>query len=516
VITPGTSPSIPSFINSIINIPSATAPTSQGPTQTPIAYMCPANDGRVVMENGLSYVLNCNSTTSGIAYSSKQVANSFNDCFKECDQSSVSGGANYCSAFTYEGADNGVGSGTCYLYNGVSQGFVPATGKKAISAIRAVNYIPDAVVSGVTYSFSALPTLSLDSGLPTGTNLLSTLTPLSLSVPLPDVSVSATVAASVTVGAGVGVGLPSASISLSTPLLAFSLSSLVTIPTSFSNLITTGTCNNGGNILNGCVAATATLNPGVGVSGGVAIGPSSSPILAVSLSASVGVSVSAGVDLGLGVSAGSSGLSLGLSPSVGLGMSGGLGLGGGLGGGSGAAPTTISTSARVSATPGSGSPSSPSSTGVPTTSYYITPMSPVVTTTPSLSTTWVYTTSTVTSCLTAGGVLTCPLGGMFTTLPSTSGAVTSISTSTSIRTSISVSVSVSISYITVTAPSAPTSTSLSLSLSTSLPLSTPLPLSLSLPTSITSFSTRASTSSRATSTSTACAGVVNAVGLCVL
>jgi hypothetical protein len=127
------------------------------------------------MENGLSYILNCNSTTSGIAYSSKQVANSFNDCFRECDQSSVSGGANYCTAFTYEGADNGAGSGTCYLYNGVSQGFVPATGKKAISAIRAVNYIPDAVVSGVTSLLSTLPSLTLSSGLPTGNNPLSTL-----------------------------------------------------------------------------------------------------------------------------------------------------------------------------------------------------------------------------------------------------------------------------------------------------------------------------------------------------
>ncbi|KAM0707599.1 hypothetical protein Q7P35_004244 [Cladosporium inversicolor] len=490
ISTPGT-PSLPSLGNSLLTLASATIPTSQGPTQTPVDYSCPANDGRVVIENGLTYLLNCRSTTDGMAYSSKEAAASFNNCFRECDQSSVFGGANYCTAFTYEGAENGVGSGTCYLFNGVTQGFRPASGRNTITAIRAVNYVPGAVLDGASSLVSALPGL---------TSL----------VPSISIGASVTVAASVTIGAGVSMGTPSLSILLTIPtslagivtnlIPTSSLGSLVTIPTSLSNPIT-GTCDNGGNILNGCIIATATLNPGVGVSGGIGIGPSSSPILAVSLSASLGVSVSAGVDLGVGLSLGSSGLSLGLDPSVGLGVGASGGLGGGLGlGGSGAARTTSSSSARTSATPGAGSPALSLPTPS-TTSLYVTPLGPVVTTTPtpSLSTTTVFTTSTITSCLTGlGGVLTCPIGGLFTTLPSTSGAVTSISTS--IQTQTSISVSVSISYITITATaSSSTSSSRSSSFST-----------------ITTFSSRTSSSLATSSTVTVCRGVVNTLGVCIL
>ena len=80
-------------------------------------------------------------------------------------------------------------------------------------------------------------------------------------------------------------------------------------------------------------------------------------------------------------------------------------------------------------------------------------MTPIVTTSASsvslsTGTKTVYTISTVKSCLTgAGGVLTCPLGGLFTTLPSISGAVTSISTSSS----------VSVSFITITKMTSSTS-----------------------------------------------------------
>jgi hypothetical protein len=169
----------------------------------------------------------------------------------------------------------------------VSQGFRPSGGKNTITAIRAVNYVPAVVLDGASSLLSTLPGLT-------------TLVP---SNPI-GVSLSATVAASVTVSGGVGVNLPSLTIPTSLTGVVRNLipttspGTLVTIPKM------TGTCNNGGNIANGCLIATATLDPGVGVNGGVAIGPSSSPILVASLSASVCVSVLAGVDLGLGLSAG--------------------------------------------------------------------------------------------------------------------------------------------------------------------------------------------------------------------
>ncbi|KAL1591049.1 hypothetical protein WHR41_00033 [Cladosporium halotolerans] len=336
---------------------SALVATSQGPTQTPVAYMCPAQDGQVLVENGQSYVLNCNSSTSGTHYSTRQAATSFNDCFRECDQSSTNEGARYCTAFTYEGPSNGQGSGTCYLYNGVTQGFTASTGTRSISAIRAVNYAPAAGGGAASSALSGL----------TG---------------------------------------------LTTPFPSTSLTLSLSVPT----------------------ASVTSVAPNVNVD----------------LTGTLGASLSVGLGLGLSASLGSSGLGLGLNPTLGAGVGAGLGLGGGGGG------------------------------GAASTSNYVTPLAPVLTTTitvtptPTFTTTTVLTTSTVTSCLTgAGGVLTCPIGGLFTTLPSTSGAVTSISTS----------VSVSISYVTVTT----TGTSSSRTVST--------------------FSTRTSSSSSQAPTG-ACLGVI--------
>jgi hypothetical protein len=426
-----------------IRLSSATLPTFQGPSQTAVSYTCPEFDGRVILENGLSYALNCSSIANGTPYASFPASSSFNDCFKACDQSSTEGGAKYCTAFTYEDADRGAGPGTCYLFNDVGENFLPANGRKAITAIRAVNYVAGPIEGGVSSILSSL--------LP-GMTLPSTLSATTL-IPSPSAS------------------LPSG---------------IVTLPTSGGIPITT--CSNGGNILNGCIDATATVSAGVGASGGVVLGPSGSPIISAGVSATLGVSLSADAGLGLSLSVGSSGLNLGASATLGVDLgvtaSGGLGLG--LGGGKPTTSTPVPAIASTTSRPAS------------------------ITTTPRLqSTTTVFTTSTITSCLTgSSGVLTCPYGGLFTTLPFTSGAVTSISTSTSTQTSVSVSISIVVSYVTVTAPATSSSSSTAALAST---LST-----MTISSSRSSSGSASSASSSAPPSTSTCKGTVNGLGLCIL
>ncbi|KAK0921454.1 hypothetical protein LTR91_014010 [Friedmanniomyces endolithicus] len=280
----------PTGISTVQILSSATAPTSAGATETAVSYSCPANDGQTLSQNGLAYVLSCGGALlSGTSYAAAAAANSFDDCFPQCDQSSTTQGAMYCTGFTYTGATNGAGPGVCYLYNNVGEGFV-AGNSSTVGAIRLVNY-----VSG------ALPTLSVSLGASVPSN-----------------------------------GLPATTSSVSSAVASG-----------------TNTCSNGGNILNGCIVATVTPNPSLGASGGVGLnGASSSTILGLTGSATVNVSASLAASLGVGVSTGSSGISLGASPSAGLGLSatasaGISGTAGGLSGSSSLRTTTVQSTTTI-------------------------------------------------------------------------------------------------------------------------------------------------------------------------
>ncbi|KAK3071498.1 hypothetical protein LTR53_008508 [Teratosphaeriaceae sp. CCFEE 6253] len=335
----------PTGILTVTRLSSATAPTSAGPTETSVAYSCPANDGQVITENGLAYVLSCGGALStGIPYTAAIASTSINDCFRQCDQSSIDRGALYCTGFTYVGVENGAGAGSCYLYDDVAEGFV-AGNSTTIAAIRLVNYVGD-----------AMPTLP--------------------------VSISAS--------AGAGAGT-SASTSTSLASIASPIGSVTTntiSPTSVG--AGTGTCTNGGNILNGCIVASITPDPNAGASPGVGvIGPSSSTILTVGVSVTASASLSVGASLGVGVSTGSSGISIRIDPSLGLGLSGTLGAG-------------------ASATGGA----------VPSTSSSVNMLTTVLPVTTVLSTTIITSCSSV-----LGGQLTCPSGASNTLLASVSTAV---------------------------------------------------------------------------------------------
>ncbi|RMY35431.1 hypothetical protein D0866_04609 [Hortaea werneckii] len=289
--TTGESTSIPSIpppsIPAVQTLASA-IPTSVVPLQTSYSELvCPADDGQLVSENGPTYVVGCEKGVSGVPYSADQASNSFNDCFTECDESSTTQGAQYCTAFLYLGAANGDGMGTCYLYNDVGAAFFGGN-SSAVAAIRLANYVAGipggisaSVSAGLSASLGGLPTTLIPSDQATGS--------LDLPITLPTD--------------------PGASV----------INSLA---------IPTATCTNGGNILNGCVIAQVTADPSVGVGVGVGVGGPNSTIIDIQASVTAAASLSLGASAGVGLGLDSSGLSASLGLSAGLGLSVDLGVGG--------------------------------------------------------------------------------------------------------------------------------------------------------------------------------------------
>ncbi|TIA12562.1 hypothetical protein D6C80_06787 [Aureobasidium pullulans] len=154
-----------------------------------------------------------------------------------------------------------------------------------------------------------------------------------------DASASLAVVPSVTAGANFGLSIGSSGIVLSPSAaigagLNLDASGTITVgpilPTIIPSQTSTTNCSAGGNALNVCIDATITTSIAASVALNLNLGPSSSALTLLDVSASVALapSVAAGLDLGLSV--GSSGLALTPSATVGLDL--GLGLGLGLGG----------------------------------------------------------------------------------------------------------------------------------------------------------------------------------------
>lgn len=120
---------------------------------------CPADDrARVTTINGLSYQLLCATDVFAQAGGEEKIiaaANSFNDCFTSCDTTAfTSAGAGRCTGFTYVGAANGAGGGTCYLKSGTSytQG---SRGNDVVGAMRVYDVATTSSSSSLTSSSSA-------------------------------------------------------------------------------------------------------------------------------------------------------------------------------------------------------------------------------------------------------------------------------------------------------------------------------------------------------------------------
>ncbi|KAK1821739.1 hypothetical protein LTR12_003788 [Friedmanniomyces endolithicus] len=114
--------------------------------QAPPTYQCPGlNDATVNDQYGNPFVVQCQASTAVSQYDVQTAANTWDDCFTQC-QASTAGGSNTCTSFTYGGAANGAGSGNCYLKNAIPNGgtdsFTTSSGNVIdfVSAIRTTYY----------------------------------------------------------------------------------------------------------------------------------------------------------------------------------------------------------------------------------------------------------------------------------------------------------------------------------------------------------------------------------------
>ncbi|CAK1362478.1 hypothetical protein CB0940_02282 [Cercospora beticola] len=89
------------------------------------SYTCPAQQDLSTVTDantGLPYVLRCGGDTAGTAFATFNATSGFNDCITQCTADTR------CTTWTYTGATNGAGPGTCALKSSNSTGFTPATG----------------------------------------------------------------------------------------------------------------------------------------------------------------------------------------------------------------------------------------------------------------------------------------------------------------------------------------------------------------------------------------------------
>lgn len=95
-------------------------------TGTPTGFpaSCPTDNLKNITDtHGVSYQVRCASDVGAVGGGTEvgtTATSSFNDCFLLCDTTPMTGGAGRCTGFTYVGAVNGTGGGTCYLKSGTS------------------------------------------------------------------------------------------------------------------------------------------------------------------------------------------------------------------------------------------------------------------------------------------------------------------------------------------------------------------------------------------------------------
>lgn len=118
-----------SSVSLISQAPPAPTGSTTAVEVIPSSSACPATNGQTLTDsNGANYTIHCNSDSTTGAYSNIQASKSYLDCMLACDAASSTG----CIGFTFLGAANGVGSGTCYLKSS-NMGSYVARGNNLIS-----------------------------------------------------------------------------------------------------------------------------------------------------------------------------------------------------------------------------------------------------------------------------------------------------------------------------------------------------------------------------------------------
>ncbi|KAK5692946.1 hypothetical protein LTR97_010422 [Elasticomyces elasticus] len=119
-------------------------------------YACPANNGQTVTDSyGVQYIIGCGNDTTQGNYAASLVSSSFNDCMNGCSIPSfkTSGNAGNCTAVTYQGGTNGVGSGNCYYKNFNGESFTSGS-PSLVGLIRVAYYSAATVSTPSTPSFN--------------------------------------------------------------------------------------------------------------------------------------------------------------------------------------------------------------------------------------------------------------------------------------------------------------------------------------------------------------------------
>ncbi|KAI7154434.1 hypothetical protein KC316_g14386, partial [Hortaea werneckii] len=84
-------------------------------------FQCPASNGLVVQDDyGVQYIVSCGTDADPGSYAGSSVFNNWNECFQACSTHSIdaNGAGGPCNGFTYVGALNGRGGGSCYFKSG--------------------------------------------------------------------------------------------------------------------------------------------------------------------------------------------------------------------------------------------------------------------------------------------------------------------------------------------------------------------------------------------------------------
>ncbi|KAI7550479.1 hypothetical protein KC317_g14262, partial [Hortaea werneckii] len=120
------------------------------PTAPPPSFACPADDIQQLQENGQNYYVGCGMVAQGATSVTYTATNSWNDCFGYCDATVG------CTGFTYAGAVDGNGAGTCLLRNASPIGLVPSDSYH-IGAVKAANYGFQVTTTTTTTTSSSRP-----------------------------------------------------------------------------------------------------------------------------------------------------------------------------------------------------------------------------------------------------------------------------------------------------------------------------------------------------------------------
>ncbi|KAI7566524.1 hypothetical protein KC343_g5385, partial [Hortaea werneckii] len=120
------------------------------PTAPPPSFFCPADDIQQLQENGQNYYVGCGMVAQGTTSTTYTATNSWNDCFGYCDATVG------CTGFTYEGAVDGNGAGTCFLRNSAPIGLVPSDSYH-IGAVKAAYYGFQVTTTTTTTTSSSRP-----------------------------------------------------------------------------------------------------------------------------------------------------------------------------------------------------------------------------------------------------------------------------------------------------------------------------------------------------------------------